>query len=152
MPWPRPALPHQARLIMAGYSQGSGPHSQGVQEPKLRYWRVRVWGSRVRAHSCPTPYGPVDCSPPGSSVHGSFQARILERVAISFPRGSSWPSEQARYLQVGSLPPRHLGSLWGPTPPQRAWTFQPKLRILPSDLLEPSCTVPETLGPLQALL
>ena len=35
--------------------------------------------------------GPMDCSPPGSSVHGVFQARILKWVAISFSRGSSWP-------------------------------------------------------------
>ena len=34
---------------------------------------------------------PVDCSSPGSSVHGSLQARILEWVAIFFSRGSSWP-------------------------------------------------------------
>ena len=33
----------------------------------------------------------MDYSPPGSSVHGIFQARLLERVAISFSRGSSWP-------------------------------------------------------------
>ena len=33
----------------------------------------------------------MDCSPPGSSVHGIFQARILEWIAISFSRGSSWP-------------------------------------------------------------
>ena len=32
---------------------------------------------------------PMDCSPPGSSVHGILQARILEWVAISFSRGSS---------------------------------------------------------------
>ena len=32
---------------------------------------------------------PVDCSPPGSSVHGILQARILEWVAVFFPRGSS---------------------------------------------------------------
>ena len=32
---------------------------------------------------------PIDCSPPGSSVHGTFQARILEAIAISFSRGSS---------------------------------------------------------------
>ena len=32
---------------------------------------------------------PVDCSPPGSSVHGILQARILEWVAIPFTRGSS---------------------------------------------------------------
>ena len=39
--------------------------------------------------SCPTFCDPMDCSPPGSSVHGIFQARILEWVAISFSRGSS---------------------------------------------------------------
>ena len=33
----------------------------------------------------------MDCGPPGSSVHGSLQARILEWVAISSSRGSSWP-------------------------------------------------------------
>ena len=41
------------------------------------------------AQLCPTLWDPVDCSPPGSSVHGIFQARILEGVAISFSRGSS---------------------------------------------------------------
>ena len=35
------------------------------------------------------PMDPMDCSLPGSSVHGVFQARILEWVAISFSRGSS---------------------------------------------------------------
>ena len=35
----------------------------------------------------------MDWSPPGSSVHGIFQAIILEGVAISFSRGSSWPRE-----------------------------------------------------------
>ena len=39
--------------------------------------------------SCLTLYDPVDCSPPGSSVHGILQARILQWVAISSPRGSS---------------------------------------------------------------
>ena len=34
---------------------------------------------------------PMDCSPPGSSVHGIPQAKILEWVAISFSRKSSWP-------------------------------------------------------------
>ena len=37
---------------------------------------------------------PIDCSPPGSSVHGILQARILEGVAISSSRGSSWPRDQ----------------------------------------------------------
>ena len=37
---------------------------------------------------------PMDCSPPGSAVCGIFQARILEWVAISSSRGSSWPRDQ----------------------------------------------------------
>ena len=41
------------------------------------------------AQSCPTLGDPVDCSLPGSSIHGIFQARVLEWVAISFSRGSS---------------------------------------------------------------
>ena len=39
------------------------------------------------AQECPTLYDPMDCSPPGSSVHEILQARILEWVAISFSRG-----------------------------------------------------------------
>ena len=36
------------------------------------------------AQSCPTPSDPMDCSLPGSSVHGIFQARVLEWGAIAF--------------------------------------------------------------------
>ena len=39
---------------------------------------------------CPTLCNSMDCSPPGSSVHGIFQARILEWVAIFSFKGSSW--------------------------------------------------------------
>ena len=46
------------------------------------------------AQSCPTLCDLVDCSPSGSCVHEIFQARILEWVAISFSRGSSWPRDQ----------------------------------------------------------
>ena len=35
----------------------------------------------------------MDCSPPGPSIHGTFQARILEWVAISYSRGSSPPRD-----------------------------------------------------------
>ena len=38
----------------------------------------------------------MDCSPPGSSVHGILQARILEWVAMPFSRGSSWPRDQTQ--------------------------------------------------------
>ena len=43
----------------------------------------------------------VDCSPPGSSIHEISQARILEWIAISFSRGSSWPMGQNLYPCVG---------------------------------------------------
>ena len=43
--------------------------------------------------SCPTLCNPIDCIPPGSSVHRIFQARILEWVAVSFSRGSSQPRD-----------------------------------------------------------
>ena len=42
---------------------------------------------------CPTLCNPMDYSPPGSSVHGILQARVLEWVAISSSKGSSWPSD-----------------------------------------------------------
>ena len=45
----------------------------------------------VMSRSC----GPMDCSPPSSSVHGISQVRILEWVAISFSRESSRPRDQA---------------------------------------------------------
>ena len=45
------------------------------------------------AKSCPTLFDPVGCRPPGSSVHGIFQARKLEWVVISFSRGSSQPRD-----------------------------------------------------------
>ena len=41
------------------------------------------------AQLCPTLWDSMDCSPPGSTVHGIFQARILEWVGIPFSRGSS---------------------------------------------------------------
>ena len=52
------------------------------------------------AQSCPTLCDPMDSSPPGSTVHGIFQARILEWATISFSRGSSQPRDQT---QVSSL-------------------------------------------------
>ena len=44
---------------------------------------------------------PIDCSPPGSSVHGISQARILEWVAISFSRESFWPRDQTWVSCIG---------------------------------------------------
>ena len=80
---------------------------------KLWYWRrlLRVpWTARRSkqstlkecesksevAQSCLTLCDPLDCSLPGSSLHGIFQARVLEWVGISFFRGSSQPKDQTQ--------------------------------------------------------
>ena len=62
---------------------------------------------------------PKDCSLPGSSVHGIFQAKILERVAISSSRGSSLRGmrDGTRVMQLlhwkaDSLPLGHLGIMY----------------------------------------
>ena len=56
---------------------------------------IKERGSEV-VQSCPTLCDPMDCSLPGFSMHGIFQARILEWFAISFSRGSSWPRNRTR--------------------------------------------------------
>ena len=53
-------------------------------------------GVVMQDQSSPTLCNPRDCSPPSSSVHGIFQARILEWVTISYSRGSSQPRDQSR--------------------------------------------------------
>ena len=45
---------------------------------------MKVKSESEVVQSCPTPSDVMDCSLPGSSVHGIFQARVLERVAIAF--------------------------------------------------------------------
>ena len=52
---------------------------------------------------CPTLCDPMDCSPPGSSVHGILQARILEWVAIPLSRGSSSPRDQTQVSCVSCI-------------------------------------------------
>ena len=65
------------------------------------------------AQSCPTLRDPMDCSPPGSSVHGILQARILKWVPISFSRGLPDPEIESRSpaLQAESLPSEPPGKL-----------------------------------------
>ena len=65
-------------------------HDPGIQTEKSISASFVVFTSCccLAAALCPTVCSPVDCSPPGSSVHGIFQARILEWVAIPFSRGS----------------------------------------------------------------
>ena len=58
-----------------------------------REWPGAVWGAVLSLSVVSDSCNPMDCSPPGSSVHGILQARILEWVAISFSRRSSQPRD-----------------------------------------------------------
>ena len=63
------------------------------QMEKACYFCVQL----VISMLCPTLCDPMDYSPPGSSVHGIFQARRLEWVAIPFSRGSFRPGDQIQF-------------------------------------------------------
>ena len=52
------------------------------------------------AQSCPTLCDPIDCSLSGSSIHGIFQARVLEWIAISFSTGFSQPRNRTQVSRV----------------------------------------------------
>ena len=87
-----------------------------------RRFRVYLYLTRfcvcvcVCAQFCPTFCNPMNCSPLGSSVHGIFQTRTLEWVAISFSRESSWSRDQTWGFCVSCIGGRilyqlyHLGS------------------------------------------
>ena len=82
--------PYQAlpSLGFSGKYTGVGCHFL------LQYMKVKS-KSEV-AQWCPTLSDPMDCSPPGSSVHGIFQARVLEWGAIAFSIGLLLSSVQSR--------------------------------------------------------
>ena len=75
-------------------------------------------GESEVAQSCPTLCDPMDYSPPGYSVHGVFQARILEWVAISSLGDLADPTIEllSPALQANSLPLEQLGK-----PPKRVY-------------------------------
>ena len=50
---------------------------------------MKVKSESEVAQSCPTLSDPMDCSPPGSCIHGIFQARVLEWGAIAFSKAES---------------------------------------------------------------
>ena len=88
--------------------------------------------------SCLTLCDPMNCNLPGSSVHGTFQARILEWVAISFSRGSSWPRDQTHIFRAsctGRWVPHHCSAcIISPypdsLPPLAGWLAVPQKPFL----------------------
>ena len=72
---------------------------------------MKVKSESEVAQLCLTLCDPMDCNPPGSSIHGILQARILEWVAVSSSRGSSQPPGEPRSpaLQADALPSEPAG-------------------------------------------
>ena len=63
-----------------------------------------VSGGGLVTQSCPTLGDPLDCSPSGSSVHGTLQARILEWIAIPFSSGcESWTLKKAEHWRIDAF-------------------------------------------------
>ena len=83
------------RRIRGSQGRICSPNKPFYFQPKANFTCILICitGVCVCAQSCPTFCDPMDCSPPGSSVHGIFQASIVEWVAISFFRGSSLPRD-----------------------------------------------------------
>ena len=71
---------------------GAGWHFKAVVLTLHRSCLALCWA--LVSQSCPTLCDPMHCSPPGSAVLGTLQARILQWVACPFARGSSWPRNQ----------------------------------------------------------
>ena len=89
-------------------------HGWGHNDIKWPYVSQKDWPQQSTgkwnevAQSCPTLCNPMDCSLTGSSIHGVFQARVLEWVTISFSRGSSRPRDQTQVSCIGG---RHF-TIW----------------------------------------
>ena len=86
------------------------PALQGTLKSLLQHHISLSLYRKALLCSYPTLWDPMDCSLPGSSVHGIFQARILEWVAIPFSRGSSWPRDRTcvscftgEFVTVGAI-------------------------------------------------
>ena len=119
--------------------------SESAFLPKSSKYNIHIIKSlKVKVlvtQSCPTLCNSIDCSLPGSSVHGILQARILEGVANSFSRGPSWPRIEPRSptLQADSLLSEPQYKPISPCPPSIYTNSQ-------TSLLEKSPSLPITWG------
>ena len=77
---------------------------------------------------CPTLCDHLDCSLPGFSIHGIFQARVLEWFAISLSRGSSQPRDRTQVSHIAG----RCFTLWATreAPNRREWTTKWMLTII----------------------
>ena len=108
------AVSFTSSFAKAAPNQPHLPYPHLSSFPALLKVGTFLTSSMLVPEFCPTLCNPMDCNPLGSSVHGIIQARILEWVAISFSRGSSWKIQESNLdpgikprspaLQVDSLP------------------------------------------------
>ena len=89
--------PHQ---VTRGQTQATDLQFIFQAEPRLTA-NLPFAAFYLVAKLCPILCDPIDHSLPGSSVHGTSQARILKWVAISFSRGSSQPRDQTPVSCIG---------------------------------------------------
>ena len=82
-----------------GPNEGEG----SINTSKTGSYHVCAYVCAKSPQSCPTFCDPMDCSPPGSSVHGILQARILKWVAMSSSRGSSRTRDRPMSLMSPAL-------------------------------------------------
>ena len=75
----------------------------------LQYMKVKS-ESEV-AQSCPTLRDPMDCSPPGSSIHGIFQARVLEWGAIAFSTNISLLGYKVKCMGIKGIKMKYMGKV-----------------------------------------
>ena len=93
-------LNYRTKLALTPYFlHASSTISSRLSTPAPQDTQVVLKWSEV-SQSCPALCGPMDCSLPGSAIHGIFQARILEWAAISFSRGSSQPRDRTRVFCI----------------------------------------------------
>ena len=91
-----------------GYFLSEAYHKHFLEEQVTVIWWVCVCvfiyvGVCAHTQMCPTLCNPMNCSLPGSSVYGISQERILESVAISFSRGSSWSQDRTHISCVSCI-------------------------------------------------
>ena len=72
-----------------------------LKEERNENLREQIWICCLVTQLCQTLCEPMNCNPPGSSVHGISQARILKWVAISFSKGSFWPRNRTLISCIG---------------------------------------------------
>ena len=120
---------YQSRVAPGALPWQSSGYDSVFLPPRARFWslvqKLRSNKPSEVAQSCPTLFGHMDYVLLGSSIHGIFQARVLEWVAISLSRGSSQPRDWIRISRI-------VGRCFTEPPGKPQWCGKKKKKV-PSD-------------------